>query len=90
MITICASCGFPITGPVHDTENIGADGRTRYVCDRCWHDPALFFLPREIEIHGSYAEVLADQWSRYRESTGRRRRAARLPKEQVRLFPEVS
>lgn len=55
---ICASCGLPISGPSHDTENIGADDRIRCVCDQCWHNPALWFLPRELEKHGTYPAVV--------------------------------
>jgi len=62
---ICSSCGLPITDapPAHKT-SLEPDhlGLIREVCDRCWHNPALFFLPREIEIHGSEREVLEYQW----------------------------
>jgi hypothetical protein len=78
----CSSCGHPISEfpPAHKT-SLEPDhlGRIREVCDRCWHDPALFFLPREIEIHGSEAAVKEDQWRKY----------LGIPAEQTTLFPVV-
>jgi hypothetical protein len=64
---ICSSCGFPIAGcpPSHQTGEPDHLDRIRFVCDHCWHDPALFFLPREMEIHGNYRAVLENQWRKY-------------------------
>lgn len=89
----CSSCGFPITDapPAHKT-SLEPDhlGRIREVCDRCWHNPALFFLPRELEIHGSEAEVLADQMRKCRDTDKRRQRYARRPAEQRTIIPEAA
>jgi len=65
----CSSCGLPLSDnlPAHDTsyepDHLAV---IRKVCDRCWHHPALFFLPREIEIHGSERAVLEYQWRLFR------------------------
>jgi len=64
----CSSCGFPISDrpPAHKTSSEPDHlGRIREVCNRCWNDPALFFLSREIEIHGSERAVLENQWRKY-------------------------
>jgi hypothetical protein len=78
----CSSCGFPISDypPTHNT-SFEPDhlGLIRQVCDHCWKNPALFFLPREIEIRGSEAAVLEDQWRKY----------LRIPAGQTTLFSVV-
>jgi len=85
MTGTCASCGFPLSDapPAHQTSNHPDHlGRYYQVCDRCWHNPALFFLPREIEIHGSDLAVAESMWRKYH----------RIPEGQVTLFsvvPEV-
>lgn len=64
----CSSCGFPISDrpPAHKT-SLEPDhlGQIREVCDRCWHDPALFFLPRELEKYGNYPAVVEAAYRRY-------------------------
>jgi len=52
--------------PAHKVGEIpDATGTIREVCDRCWHNPALFFMPREIEIHGSERAALEHMWRVY-------------------------
>ena len=38
------------------------DGSGREVCDRYWHNPCLFFLPRQLEIHGTRRAVQEALW----------------------------
>ncbi len=59
----CSSCGFPRTEA--SPEHIVTDGSGRKVCDRCWYHPALFFMGRQLEIHGSERAVLENEWRRY-------------------------
>lgn len=40
---ICSCCGYEIKGSPHPVEN-----GQRYVCEKCWNDPELFF-PEKIE-----------------------------------------
>lgn len=58
----CASCGLPRSDSL--PEHV-ADPNGRLVCDRCWHDPALWFLGREMEIHGTYEAVVEAAYRKY-------------------------
>jgi hypothetical protein len=74
-MSICSSCGLETVGESHKTSTEPDHlGRIREVCTRCWNDKSLFFMLREIEIHGSYEEVKADQWRKYRDLPSRVKR----------------
>ncbi|MFA5222595.1 MAG: hypothetical protein WC391_09980 [Methanoregula sp.] len=58
----CASCGLPRSETL--PEHV-ADPDGRLVCDRCWHDPALWFFGREMEIYGSPEGVTEAAYRKY-------------------------
>ncbi len=55
----CASCGLPRSDnlPEHVA---GSDGWL--VCDRCWQNPALFFMGRALEVFGSKEAIMEHFW----------------------------
>ncbi len=58
----CASCGLPRSEALPE-HVAGDDGRL--VCDRCWHNPALWFLGRELEIYDTYEGVAEAAYRKY-------------------------
>lgn len=48
---ICSSCGIKIEGKSH-----GPYSNNRFVCDKCWNNPALFFPDRLQETLNEFSE----------------------------------